>query len=401
VAGRRVRARRDGMRSLLLAVLVLSALPGCNRGNRVAAANVPALVAAAVTGGGRVLLDPLSTRVLLGTILLQNTIAAGVLGGDIRVRVAPEPGVEPDETEVVLAPGEQRAIAVYTTLVTLAALQLTVFAKYVDGGSERAFPVQWSNELAAARSLAVLQLLAAPSIAPVWYQSAVLAAVGVLTRNSNPNVPQRVPALAQDVRVYGALLKFLTVLQLQAAFGGLDSSDGGPEGATFPPGAGAEGFTVAAAPGAPLTEGEYCVFWLSVQAAIPLAEPTQRFTYAFVADGDANPANNWVPAPAFPDDFFAGTDRWYELDYTPATGWALRCRAVGPGNTLTTVASAARAILAGDTLLLLVPRGEFALATPPFRASTFAHLGDFGQNPPFTWSGDPTPPVAEGLRAWQ
>ena len=147
--------------------------------------------------------------------------------------------------------------------------------------------------------------------------------------------------------------------------------------------------------------GEYITFWMSVSDDIPLASPTELYQYAFVCDSDADVGNNFVPAPAFPDDFFGGTDRWYELNYAPGTGWSLRCRVVGAGNVITTVASSARAIIKGDSIVLVAPRSEFGVPNPPFRASTFAHLGDFGQNAPFTWSGDPTPTVAEGLQTWQ
>ena len=95
-------------------------------------------------------------------------------------------------------------------------------------------------------------------------------------------------------------------------------------------------------------------------SATPPSYPAQRFQYAFVMDSDTNPAYNYVPAASFPNDFFAGTDRWYDLTYAPATGWQLACKQVGAGNAVTTVASGARAILRGDTLLLLVPQSEFA-----------------------------------------
>jgi hypothetical protein len=385
------------LRSVLLAFLVLSSLAGCNGGRRNSTGTaLPPEVLAAVTGGGRVFADPLATRFLLGTILLQNLLPVGTVGGVIRYQLLLASTFETDEGEdFELAPGEQRAIPVYTTLVAVRTLQLVVLANYVANGLQRTFNVDWTNESAQARAATLLQLVTASQVLALWYASGVLGPIGLLVLNSNLNVPQRVPAGPQEIRLYGALLFFLTQAQLLEAWGGLDG------GAIFPPGQGPEGFTVAATPSAPLAEGEHCFFWLTVQEPIPLADPAQLFQYAFVVDSDANPANNWVPAPAFPADFFKDTDRWYELNYAPASGWSLRCRVVGAGNTLTTVPSGARAILSGDTLLLVVPRSEFVLANPPFRATTFAHLGDFGQNPPFTWSGDPTPTVAEGLRSWQ
>ncbi|MBX3464149.1 MAG: hypothetical protein KF830_13325 [Planctomycetes bacterium] len=383
--------------ALLLAALVL--LPGCN--NRRNRSDLPVLVAASVLGGGRVALDPLAATAVLGALLLQNTLPAGTADGDIRFQIEAPPGVGVAEDEVFLAPGQQRSIPVLTTTVTQAVLLLTVVATYVRGGLERQFPIEWRNAAANSSALALVELLAQTQLAALWFTNFFLAATGLPTRNSNPAVPERIPAAAQEIRSYGALLVLLTLVQLQAAFSGpfaFDGTDGVP---TFPIGDGPEGFTVAADPAADLAAGEHCLFWLSTEAAIPLADPTQRFQYAFVVDTDTAPGNNFVPATSFPDDFFGGTDRWYELDYDPSNGWRLRCRVVGLGNSITTVPSAARAILSGDTLLLVVPRSEFVVANPPFRATTFAHLGDFGQNPPFTWSGDPTPPVAAGLQSWQ
>lgn len=382
------------LRSVLIVLLVLFS-SGCSGGRRTAN-GLPPEVLAAVAGGGRVFVDPLATRFLLGTILLQNLLPVGTVEGVIRYQLQLASGFQTDEgDEFELSPGEQRAVQIYTTLVTVRTLQLAVIASYLSNGLWRQFEVAWTNESAQARSAALLQLVTGTQLFALWYANSLLAPFAVLALNSNPNVVSREPLGPQEILVYGALLCFLTHARLLETWGGpLDA-------ATFPLGQGPEGFTVAATPSASLAEGDHCLFWLTVAEPIPLADPTQLLQYAFVVDSDANPANNWVPAPAFPNDFFKDTDRWYELNYAPASGWQLRCRVIGAGNSLTTVASGARAILSGDTLLLVVPRSEFVLANPPFRATTFAHLGDFGQNPPFTWSGDPTPTVAEGLRFWQ
>ncbi|MFT4512730.1 MAG: hypothetical protein ACI91B_001428 [Planctomycetota bacterium] len=181
-----------------------------------------------------------------------------------------------------------------------------------------------------------------------------------------------------------------------AIFGGLN--DGNPE---FPEGAGPNGYTVAASPEATLAAGEFITFWMEVSDDIPLSSTTLFFQYAFVCDSDGIAVNNFVPSPAFPDDFFGGTARWYELNYAPATGWPLQCKSIGAGNSINVVASGVRAIIKGDSLVMVVPRNEFVESNSPFRALTFAHLGDFGQNALFTWSGDPTPTVAAGLQTWQ
>jgi hypothetical protein len=387
-------------RSLVLSLLALLLFSGCNSGRRTGSVgnNLPALVAATVLGGGRVALDPFAAQVFLGTLLLTNTLGADFVGGDIRYSLTMPAGVTADVPDGVIQPGQQCAVQVFTTQVAVAVISLTVLTNWTAGGSERSFAIQWLNEAAGSRAAALVTLIGAAQLAALWYPSLALYPVGVLTNNSNRLVPQRVPNAAQEVRMLGALLAIFTLLQLEAAFG---SPLDGAATPTFPTGQGPNGLTVVATPQAPMLPGEYAVFWLSTQAEIPLADPSRFYPYAVVVDSDASPANNYVASPALQDDFVQGTDRWYEMGYSPANGWTLRCRVVGAGNSITTVPSAARAILSGDTLLLLVPRSEFVVQNPPFRATTFSHAGDFGQNPPYDWSGDPTPTVAEPLRSWQ
>lgn len=388
-------------RRLLVFLLVVFALFGCKNRSGGGGGNVPVLVAAAVLGGGPVVLNPLlTTAALLGAIEVRNETAVGTVDGDLDFQIDCPAGVECSEYTGRLAPGEARLIQVFTTLATVAVVTLTVITIAALSGAEQSFPVQWNNLAVGSRALALFQLISSPLFAPLWYAATALMPTGVLTKNSNPLVPQRLPALAQEVRLIGAMLAVLTLVELQALFGGGAPFVGGA-GALFPPGQGAEGYTIAATPSAALTEGEYVAFYLSVSDDIPIASATEFLQYAFVCDSDANPNNNYVPIPQFADDFFGGTDRWYELTYAPGSGWTFACKAVGAGNTITTVPSAARAILSGDTLVVLAPRSEFGVANPAFRATTFAHTGDFGQNPPYTWSGDPSPTVDEPLRSWQ
>ncbi|MCK5942854.1 MAG: hypothetical protein KAI24_12835 [Planctomycetes bacterium] len=386
-------------RRLLIFLVVVLGLFGCRRNSKgQLVVDVPAVVAASVLGGGDVLLNPAATAsVLVGLLTLRNDTAAGTPNGDIAFTVNCPPGCETPTPDVVLGPGEAFDVQVFATVVLTAVITVEVLARYVEGTVDREFAVTWNNLLFASNAFAVLALMQEPSFATLFFASVVIAQVGLLTDNSNPLVPRRLPALAQEVRLYGAVLAVLSLLQLQALFSGV--TDDGNE--VFATGSGPNGFTVEASPGAPMPAGEYITFWYSVSDDIPLASPTELLQYAVVCDSDANPANNYVPSPSFPNDFFADTDRWYELNYTPTNGWTLTCKVVGPGNTITTTPSAARAILRGDTVVMVVPRSEFVVANPPFRVTTFAHTGDFGQNPPFTWSGDPTPAVAMGLQTWQ
>ncbi|MCB9878490.1 MAG: hypothetical protein H6835_12905 [Planctomycetes bacterium] len=391
-------------RRLLVFLVVVFALFGCKNGRGGGnGVDVPAVVAATVLGGGPVVLNPLLTTVLaLGAIEIRNDTPAGTPDRDIDFVIDCPAGVDCSEFSGRLAPGEARVIQVLTTLATVAVVAITVRTIYALGGAERVIPVQWQNLAVGSRALALFTLISSPLFAPLWFAATALMPTGVLTKNSNPLVPQRLPALAQEVRLIGAIIGILTLIELQQLFGGgtpfVGSDGAGPE---FPLGAGPNGLTLATEPAATMAEGEYIAFYLSVSEDIPQASTSEFFQYAFVCDSDADPSNNFVASPAFADDFFAGTDRWYELTYAPTSGWAFRCKVVGAGNTITTVPSAARAILSEDTLIVLAPRSEFGVDHPAFRATTFAHKGDFGQNAPFDWSGDPSPTVDEPLLSWQ
>lgn len=392
------------MKSLRLLVILIAviATSSCFGGNsRTGGLLLPTPIAAAVSGGGRVFLDPFVQIALIGTILLANQLAVGTADGDIVFQIEGAKGVEPEVREVRLAPGETRQVNVFAAVavVTLAAiLTLSVIATYANAAAgSRTFALQWNNETAGSNAWALIQLLGQSQMLPLFFLSTILTPIAILTGHSWPQLARLLPKLPQEIRLIGAMLIFFSLAQLQANFAAAD--DGGGE--NFPLGQGSNGLTVKALPALPLQEGDYCAFWMSTSAAIPLADPQQSYQYAFVMDADLNAANNYVPIGQFSDDYFKDTDRWYELTYTPTGGWTVQCKVVGAGNTITTVASAAHMIIRGDTILLFVPRSEFGVAKPPFRATSFCHGGDFGLNPPHEWSGDPTPTVHEPLHAWQ
>ena len=70
--------------------------------------------------------------------------------------------------------------------------------------------------------------------------------------------------------------------------------------------------------------GDLIVISGVVGSDIPLNDPTNLYQYGFVFDADGNTGNNYVPPPAFPNDFFKDSDRWYEVNYSPQAGWTLR-----------------------------------------------------------------------------
>ncbi len=148
--------------------------------------------------------------------------------------------------------------------------------------------------------------------------------------------------------------------------------------AQFPCGDGPVGKTVCGTPG-PFTPGDWVMLVSDFDAPIPLADPTWRYQHAFVFDADGITSNNYVPPSQYPQDFFAGSDKWFQLFYEPGKGWSVKVVDARISNT-NPVPSAARFVIAGRELAIFVPRSELNGAAPTFRATTFRHQGDYGLN---------------------
>lgn len=160
-----------------------------------------------------------------------------------------------------------------------------------------------------------------------------------------------------------------------------------------------DGRIVLCAQATPFPAGDRLTLAAAMTGAIPLADPMHHYQYGFVFDSDDQPANNYQAPPAFPNDFFHATDRWYVAVYSPETGWAIEVS--NASDTITPIASDARIVIEGSTMMLIVPAAELGVAAPPYRVTAFAHLGDFGLDPPHVWSADVEPAVALPLeRTW-
>lgn len=144
----------------------------------------------------------------------------------------------------------------------------------------------------------------------------------------------------------------------------------------FPCGDGPIGKTVCGTAGA-FTPGDWVVLVSDFDSAIPLADPTWRYQHAFVFDADGIAANDYVAPAKYPKDFFAGTDKWFQLFYEPGKGWSVKVVDVRISNT-NPVPSAARFVIAGRELAIFIPRAELDGAAPTFRVTTFRHQGDYG-----------------------
>jgi hypothetical protein len=166
----------------------------------------------------------------------------------------------------------------------------------------------------------------------------------------------------------------------------------------FPCGEGDVGFTFCPTPLGSSPGGEHLVIMARFDAPLSVAvdDGQSQYQYGFVFDSDGVAENNYQASASFPNDFFDGTDRWYVVSYGASSGWTMQVSQVTSGAPAV-VPSAARIVLVDELMVLIVPASEFSIAEPPYRSTAFWHTGDFGRNPPHTWSGDVEPPVAEGL----
>jgi len=164
----------------------------------------------------------------------------------------------------------------------------------------------------------------------------------------------------------------------------------------FDCGEGDNGYTLCPDTVNDLVEGDYLVIAAIVEEDIPLDDPDNMYQYAFVFDSDGDTGNNYTPLPAYPNDFFSDTDRWYQATYTPGGGWELLVNDA-TDSVISEIASDARIIVRDNALFLVVPASEFAVAEPAFRITAFRHTGDYGIDPPHDWDGSIWPAVADGL----
>ena len=129
----------------------------------------------------------------------------------------------------------------------------------------------------------------------------------------------------------------------------------------------------------PMPEGE--VVMVNMQLDAPptgLAGGTNdQFVYAFVAETDGDPANDWQFNPPFDGDFFIGSDTWFELHIDGSTG-AARVVKTDAG-TLTPQPTATRAVVLGDSVTFFIPVSELGGDAHGFswRTSSFVHDGTF------------------------
>jgi hypothetical protein len=160
----------------------------------------------------------------------------------------------------------------------------------------------------------------------------------------------------------------------------------------FPCGEGTYGLTVCPA-GLLKKTGSYYLLSAEFVDDMPHADAEFRYQIGFVFDSDGNAANNYQPAPAWPADFFANTDRWYVAEYAPASGWKM---SVVNAVTSTPVMSGARIIINGKAVVLALPASEIPSSQAAFRITAFRHDGSYGLNGGF-WNADLSTAVGQAM----
>ncbi len=126
-----------------------------------------------------------------------------------------------------------------------------------------------------------------------------------------------------------------------------------------------DGVLTACAGTEPIAAGPLLVAAARMAEPIPQGGEDGVLTFALVLRADGDPSNDYEADAPFTDDFYQGTDRWYELVYVPETGWTL---SVDRGET----ASNARAAVVGDLVVFFVPLAELAVDQPTYRLTSFA-----------------------------
>lgn len=155
-------------------------------------------------------------------------------------------------------------------------------------------------------------------------------------------------------------------------------------------------FTVCPPGGAPLTPGPTIVIIQSLGGPMPFTDTGNVYQYGTVFDENGIPSDNYTPSPQYPNDFFGGTDLWFEAARTSSGVWSLKSTNAA-GGTLTPATTSAHFFISDSAIGLLVPASEMSIALPPFRVTAFRHTGDYGMNPPYDWDGSVYPAVADGL----
>lgn len=123
-------------------------------------------------------------------------------------------------------------------------------------------------------------------------------------------------------------------------------------------------------------DGDHLV--VLAQLGAPVDFDTDRIhQYAFVFDRDGDPADDYIAGGAYPNDTWDHSDLRYELAIDGGSSQVN----VTEGAGFAPVSSGARIHVADDLIMGFIPQDELGVdgGAVPMRATTFWHLGDYGE----------------------
>jgi hypothetical protein len=157
---------------------------------------------------------------------------------------------------------------------------------------------------------------------------------------------------------------------------------------------GIEVTTVCADDPRPIPAGEDVVVVPALYSdALPIDGDGSEYVYSVVFESNGDPADDWQYQGDFDWDFFRDTDRWYQLSiHGDGSKDVYVSEPLGAA-----LPSGVRALLFEDSILWLIPSGEFDGDTLSARVTSFVHDGSYD---PDTGQGDvsgadPTEPLME------
>lgn len=383
----------------ILAILVLA--PSCSKSSK-GGGQLPALVAVLLWN------TPIAQYMVprkaslprtLETLVLEHTGSAG----DVRYELDdPTGSLRATPASGVLRPGQQIAITIdVIKLIAYTTVTMHMALSYVDDTTVGPLNAALLFSLMPPGMFVMAVISGDSNVASLFLAAIVFGLIGVIVLHStNDPLRNRVPALAfTEIVLIGLVTIGLSLQHLQANFWRNKNSQESNVEVNFPPGEGPIGYTIHPKMEVDMTEGDYRMFHMMLRDPHPIVDPDTKniHTYAFVMDTDGDAANNWKPSILFPNDFWKDTDRWYQIDYNNQDGWSFTVSQVDALNNVKEVASAARMIIVDDAIVLVVPKSEIPGPGAKWRSSSFVHVGDFGFNPPYIWSGDVEPAVAKPL----
>lgn len=143
-------------------------------------------------------------------------------------------------------------------------------------------------------------------------------------------------------------------------------------------------------------ETEFFVVTHILDDTIPIDGAELYGQYGFVFDQNGLSTDDYVADPAYPNDFYQGTDRWYQLQHYPNEGAFFGVLSATNG-AIQPFPSAAKVIVKGATLIAVIPASEMEADCPTLRVTAFTHRGDYGTQAPNFWAGDTEPTVNDPL----